>query len=157
MKIRYWRTLWAALLWQLCAAGGYRDALRFKPGQLITFNADAFIQSRPPNMQPFLRKVLQLQTFQQFIADRLDMLNAGVGFSDEFEVEVNMSGDVWGTQSRYRDWLNHMKVYCHVLIFLIITRQPCHRNDIIRDTRIAIHCMKQRSEIWSVVKCIELD
>jgi len=82
-------------------------------------------------MQPFLRKVLQLQTFQQFIADRLDMLNAGVGFSDEFEVEVNMSGDVWGTQSRYRDWLNHMKVYCHVLIFLIITRQPCHRNDII--------------------------
>jgi len=68
-------------------------------------------------MQPFLRKVLQLQTFQQFIADRLDMLNAGVGFSDEFEVEVNMSGDVWGTQSRYRDWLNHMKVYCHVLIF----------------------------------------
>jgi len=91
-------------------AGGYRDALRFKPGQLITFNADAFIQSRPPNMQPFLRKVLELQTFQQFIADRLDMLNAGVGFSDEFEVEVNMCGDVWGTQSRYRDWLSHMKV-----------------------------------------------
>ena len=91
-------------------AGGYRDALRFKPGQLITFNADAFIVSRPPNMQPFLRKVLQLQTFQQFIADRLDMLNAGVGFSDEFEVAVNMAGDVWGTQSRYKDWLSHMKV-----------------------------------------------
>jgi len=62
-------------------------------------------------MQPFLRKVLELQTFQQFIADRLDMLNAGVGFSDEFEVEVNMCGDAWGTQSRYRDWLNHMKVW----------------------------------------------
>jgi len=61
-------------------------------------------------MQPFLCKVLELQTFQQFIADRLDMLNAGVGFSDEFEVEVNMCGDAWGTQSRYRDWLNHMKV-----------------------------------------------
>jgi len=93
-----------------CVAGGYRDALRFKPGQPITFNTDAFVQSRPPNMQPFLREVLELQTFQQFIADRLDMLNAGVGFSDEFEIEVNMCGDVWGTQSRYKDWLSHMKV-----------------------------------------------
>jgi len=92
------------------AAGGYRDALRFKPGQRITFNTGAFVQSRPPNMQPFLHKILELQTFQQFIADRLDMLNAGVGFSDDFEVEVNMCGDAWGTQSRYRDWLSHMKV-----------------------------------------------
>jgi len=91
-------------------AGGYRDALRFKPGERITFNSDSYVQSRPPNMQQFLRKVLELQTFQQFIADRLDMLNAGVGFSDEFEVEVNMCGDAWGTQSRYRDWLSHMKV-----------------------------------------------
>jgi len=61
-------------------------------------------------MQPFLCKVLQLQTFQQFIADRLQMLNDGVGFSDEFEVAVSMCGDVWGTQSRYKDWLTHMKV-----------------------------------------------
>lgn len=93
----------------LDAAGGYRDALRFKPGERIKFNADAFILSRPPNMQPFLRNVLQLQTFQQFISDRLDMLNKGVGFSDEFDVEVNMTGDVWGTQSRYKEWLSHMK------------------------------------------------
>ena len=61
-------------------------------------------------MQPFLKRVLQMQTFQQFVSDRLDMLNAGLGFSDEFDVQVNISGDKWGTQSRYKDWLNHMKV-----------------------------------------------
>lgn len=45
--------------------GGYRDALKFHLGQKITFSSDAFIESRPSSMQPFLRKMLQLQIFQQ--------------------------------------------------------------------------------------------
>ena len=45
--------------------GGYRDALRFQQGQKITFNQEAFIESRSSSMQPFLRKMLQLQIFQQ--------------------------------------------------------------------------------------------
>jgi len=98
--------------------GGYRDALRFRPGEQITFDPDAFVLSRPANMQPFLNKALQLQTFQQFVADRLDMLNSGLGFSDEFDVQVNLYGDKWGAQSRYKDWLNHMKVsHSSLLIF----------------------------------------
>ncbi|XP_025411611.1 DENN domain-containing protein 1B-like isoform X2 [Sipha flava] len=68
--------------------GGYRDALKFHQGERITFNKDAFIESRSSNMQPFLKKMLELQIFQQFIEERLEMLNAGLGFSDEFEMEV---------------------------------------------------------------------
>ena len=53
---------------------------------------------------------MQTQTFEQFINDRLETLNDGEGFSDEFDKEANMAGDKWGTQSRYREWSNHMKV-----------------------------------------------
>jgi hypothetical protein len=49
--------------------GGYRDALKFHLGQKITFSPDAFIESRPSSMQPFLRKMLQLQIFQQVSCD----------------------------------------------------------------------------------------
>lgn len=48
--------------------GGYRDALKFHPGEEITFNPQAFVQSRPESMQPFLEKILHLQIFQEVIA-----------------------------------------------------------------------------------------
>jgi len=67
--------------------GGYRDALRYRQGEKITFNEDAFIMSRSASLQPFLEKMLQLQLFMQFIEERLEMLNSGQGFSDEFELE----------------------------------------------------------------------
>jgi len=73
--------------------GGYRDALRFTPGQKITFNYEAFVSTRPPSIQTFLEKMLQLQIFRQFIEGRLEMLNNGEGFSDEFEFELNMYED----------------------------------------------------------------
>ena len=31
-------------------------------------------------------------------------------FQDEFEVENQMYGDKWGSQQRYKDWQNNMKV-----------------------------------------------
>lgn len=66
--------------------------------------------TRPTDMQPLLRKILQLQTFQQFVSDRLDLLNAGEGFKDEFDIEAGLYSDKWGAQSRYKDWLGHVKV-----------------------------------------------
>ncbi|KAE8748342.1 hypothetical protein FOCC_FOCC004978 [Frankliniella occidentalis] len=91
--------------------GGYRDALRFHQGERITFNADAFVESRPPNMQPFLRKMLQLQIFQQFIEERLDMLNAGLGFSDEFELEACNYSDKTSRKlkQQYKEWLSTVR------------------------------------------------
>ena len=37
-------------------------------------------------------------------------IDPGIGFVDEFDQECNMIADKWGTQSRYREWANHMKV-----------------------------------------------
>ncbi|RWS17035.1 DENN domain-containing protein 1A-like protein, partial [Dinothrombium tinctorium] len=91
--------------------GGYRDALRFAPGQKITFNKENFIASRPPSIQPFLERMLHLQIFQQFIEGRLAMLNEGEGFNDEFEFEANLYEDKNSNRlkTQYRDWLVAMK------------------------------------------------
>ena len=39
-------------------------------------------------MTPFLRQMLQLQLFEQFVKERLTLLNSGQSLSDEFETEV---------------------------------------------------------------------
>jgi hypothetical protein len=91
--------------------GGYRDALRFTPGQKITFNYEAFVSTRPPSIQTFLEKMLQLQIFRQFIEGRLEMLNDGEGFSDEFEFELNMYEDksTHRLKTQYKEWLGAMR------------------------------------------------
>ncbi|CAL1286946.1 unnamed protein product [Larinioides sclopetarius] len=91
--------------------GGYRDSLKFTLGEKISFDAEAFIQTRPPSVQPFLETMLHLQIFQQFIENRLDMLNSGVGFSDEFEYEVN-TYEVHSSnnlKTQYKEWVTTMK------------------------------------------------
>ncbi|XP_037299867.1 DENN domain-containing protein 1A isoform X3 [Manduca sexta] len=98
----------------VCLIGGYRDAIKIENGQLITFNDEAFVRTRK-NMQPFLRKILQSQIFQQFIDERLELLNSGRGFNDEFEVECNNYADKLSTGSgqklkqQYRDWAKNVK------------------------------------------------
>ena len=67
--------------------GGYRDALKHRQGERITFSEDDFILSRSSSVQPFLVKMLELQIFRQFIEERLILLNSGKSFSDEFELE----------------------------------------------------------------------
>jgi hypothetical protein len=92
--------------------GGYRDALRLLPGQQITFHEDQFIRSRPTAWRPFLRQLLHLQTFRQFIEQRLEQLNAGSGLDDEFESELN-ANDGWSNSSQfshqYKHWVGQVK------------------------------------------------
>ena len=57
-------------------------------GEKITFDEDAFIQSRPQSLQPFLEEMLNLQIFRQFVEERIQMLDTGKGLSDEFEKEA---------------------------------------------------------------------
>ena len=72
--------------------GGYRNAMRFHDGADITFDPDIFVTgssiSRDPSShveyRRFFEMVLHMQSFQQFISDRLDIMNAGKG---GFEVE----------------------------------------------------------------------
>ncbi|XP_017777504.1 PREDICTED: DENN domain-containing protein 1A-like isoform X2 [Nicrophorus vespilloides] len=91
--------------------GGYRDALQFQPGEKVTFGADRFIETRPLSSQPFLREMLNLQIFQQFIEERLDMLNNGLGFSDEFEIEACRYSDKSSSKlkQQYKEWTSSMK------------------------------------------------
>ncbi|XP_076265058.1 uncharacterized protein LOC143199150 isoform X6 [Rhynchophorus ferrugineus] len=91
--------------------GGYRDALKFQAGQKVTFDEERFIETRPVSLQPFLRKMLQLQIFQQFIEERLMMLNTGRGFSDEFEFELENYSAKSGSKlkQQYKEWTSTMK------------------------------------------------
>lgn len=97
--------------------GGYREALEFNDGDKITFNHDRFINTRPTTFQPFLKKMLELQMFRQFIEGRLEMLNAGQGFNDDFEFEVNLYEERTAKRVniQYQDWLNAMKTKSGVL------------------------------------------
>ncbi|XP_012057029.1 PREDICTED: LOW QUALITY PROTEIN: DENN domain-containing protein 1B [Atta cephalotes] len=90
---------------------GYREALTLQQGERITFNQNAFVESRPSSMQPFLRKMLELQIFQQFIEERLNMLNSGLGFSDEFEMEACSYSAKSSNKfmQQYREWTYTMR------------------------------------------------
>lgn len=69
--------------------GGYKDALRLGEGQKrISFEESVFLTSRSAGLKPFLMNILELQIFRQFIEERLQMLNDGKGFTDEFEREA---------------------------------------------------------------------
>ena len=60
----------------------------------MSFSDDEFVKSRSSSVQPFLMEMLQLQIFRQFIDGRLELLNSGKGFSDQFELEcVSFSED----------------------------------------------------------------
>ncbi|GAB6031512.1 hypothetical protein CHUAL_009282 [Chamberlinius hualienensis] len=91
--------------------GGYRDALKFNGGQKITFSKETFVQSRPTHMQPYLEKMLHLQIFQQFIEERLEMLNSGKGLNDIFEEEVSFYAGKSGAKFKmqYKEWMGNFK------------------------------------------------
>ncbi|XP_025836146.1 DENN domain-containing protein 1A-like [Agrilus planipennis] len=91
--------------------GGYRDALEIQPSKEIVFNEANFIKTRSPSLQPFLKQMLHLQIFQQFIEERLQMLNSGLGFSDEFEIEACRYSEKSSSnlKQQYKEWTSTMK------------------------------------------------
>ncbi|XP_059613335.1 DENN domain-containing protein 1A [Phlebotomus argentipes] len=92
--------------------GSYRDAVKFSQsaqGRKIIWDAEAFVESRPMALRPFLRKMLQLQIFQQFIEDKLEALNTGLGYSDEFELETLRYAEKSTKAQQYKDFLKNMK------------------------------------------------
>ncbi|XP_067233184.1 DENN domain-containing protein 1A isoform X5 [Chanodichthys erythropterus] len=73
----------------------------------ITFSEETFITHRSSTMRQFLQNAIQLQFFKQFIDGRLELLNSGEGFSDQFEEEINM-GEYAGSDKTYQ-WLFTVK------------------------------------------------
>lgn len=89
--------------------GGYRDALKYSDELKVTWDRDAFIESRPQSLRPFLHNMLDLQIFQQFIEERLDLLGSGMGISDEFELEILRYAEKSGKKKPYKDFLRNVK------------------------------------------------
>ncbi|KAF6202464.1 hypothetical protein GE061_004865 [Apolygus lucorum] len=121
--------------------GGYRDALIVNQGEKITFDDEAFVETRPTTMQPFLRKMLELQIFQQFIDERLTMLNAGLGFSDEFEHEAWNYCDKNSSKikGQYKEWTSAMKKEGSAILKSMKTRaNPAVKN--------AVNTVKERGK-----------
>ena len=83
--MRYW-TLGATVI----LIGGCREALEFNESEKITFNHGRFVETRPTSLQPFLKKMLELQILRQFVEGILEMLDVAQGLNDEFEFEVDL-------------------------------------------------------------------
>nr|XP_032802638.1 DENN domain-containing protein 1B-like isoform X2 [Petromyzon marinus] len=94
---------------QAALYGSYREALRFQPGEPITFSEDAFACHRSTSMRTFLTNATHMQIFKQFIEERLERLNAGSGFNDVFEEEINRSETEGGATKSYNQWLTTVK------------------------------------------------
>ncbi|XP_020827379.1 LOW QUALITY PROTEIN: DENN domain-containing protein 1B [Phascolarctos cinereus] len=94
---------------QAALFGSYRDALRYKPGEPITFCENSFVKHRSSLMKQFLETAVNLQLFKQFIDGRLEKLNAGRGFSDVFEEEITSGGFCGGNSRSYQQWMHTVK------------------------------------------------
>ncbi|XP_065698207.2 DENN domain-containing protein 1B isoform X2 [Patagioenas fasciata] len=94
---------------QAALFGSYRDALRYKPGEPITFCESSFVKHRSSTTKQFLETAINLQLFKQFIDGRLSKLNAGRGFSDAFEEEITAGGFCGGNSRSYQQWMNTVK------------------------------------------------
>uniref|UniRef100_A0A673H6I2 DENN domain-containing protein 1A-like n=1 Tax=Sinocyclocheilus rhinocerous TaxID=307959 RepID=A0A673H6I2_9TELE len=93
---------------QAALFGSYRNALHIVPEEPITFSEETFMTHRSSTMRQFLQNAIQLQFFKQFIDGRLELLNSGEGFSDQFEEEINM-GEYAGSDKTYHQWLFTVK------------------------------------------------
>nr|XP_032829043.1 LOW QUALITY PROTEIN: DENN domain-containing protein 1B-like [Petromyzon marinus] len=108
--------------------GTYREALRFRPGEAITFSEEAFVESKSSSVRSFLKHATQLQLFKQFIDGRLELLNAGVGFTDLFEEEINLDGYSKGSAKSYQQWLLTVKKGGGAFISLMTKANPAMKS-----------------------------
>ncbi|XP_028816994.1 DENN domain-containing protein 1B isoform X2 [Denticeps clupeoides] len=94
---------------QAALFGSYRDALRYKPGEPITFCEESFVNHRSSTMRAFLANAVNLQLFKQFIEGRLAKLNTGRGFTDVFEEEITEGGFCGSNTRSYQQWMTTVK------------------------------------------------
>lgn len=69
--------------------GNYRYGFHQCDDGKVEWLPDNFIQNQPSHYLPCLRKLIKTQLFYQFIDDRINMLNAGEGYTDVFESMKN--------------------------------------------------------------------
>uniref|UniRef100_A0A665X431 DENN/MADD domain containing 1B n=1 Tax=Echeneis naucrates TaxID=173247 RepID=A0A665X431_ECHNA len=100
---------------QAALFGSYRDALRYKPGEPITFCEESFVNHRSSTMRSFLSMAVNLQLFKQFIDGRLAKLNTGRGFTDVFEEEITEGGFCGSEYCWTCLSISYIIFICHIL------------------------------------------
>ncbi|XP_069377856.1 DENN domain-containing protein 1B isoform X2 [Paralichthys olivaceus] len=135
----------AFLRGQAALFGCYRDALRYKPGEPITFCEESFVNHRSSTMRNFLSMAVNLQLFKQFIDGRLAKLNAGRGFTDVFEEEITEGGFCGSNSRSYQQWMHTVK-RGGALINTAVTKAKSHAKRGIRDIKGRLKAREEEEE-----------
>lgn len=89
--------------------GGYRDAIKYTESKM-RFDNDTFIESQPQQYKAFVQKIVQLQVFQQFIEERLRLIQSNSEVTDEFEIEVELHAARMGKKiNQYKEFIRNIK------------------------------------------------
>jgi hypothetical protein len=89
--------------------GGYRDAIKYGDSKM-RFDNDTFIESQPSQYKPFVQKIVELQVFQQFIEERLRLIQSNSEVTDEFEIEVELHAARMGKKMmKYKEFIRNIK------------------------------------------------
>lgn len=89
--------------------GGYRDAIKYS-GCRLKFDNDSFIESQPSSYRKFAQKMVELQIFQQFIEERLKLIEIGCAPTDIFEIEVELHAEKVGRKfTKYKDFIKSIR------------------------------------------------
>ncbi|XP_042272768.1 DENN domain-containing protein 1B isoform X2 [Thunnus albacares] len=130
---------------QAALFGSYRDALRYKPGEPITFCEESFANHRSSTMRNFLSMAVNLQLFKQFIDGRLAKLNAGRGFTDVFEEEITEGGFCGSNSRSYQQWMHTVK-RGGALINTAVIKAKSHAKRGIRDIKGRLKAREEEEE-----------
>ncbi|XP_077573893.1 DENN domain-containing protein 1B isoform X2 [Stigmatopora nigra] len=130
---------------QAALFGSYRDALRYKPGEPITFSEESFVSHRSSTMRNFLSMAVNLQLFKQFIDGRLAKLNAGRGFTDVFEEEITEGGFCGSNAKSYQQWMHTVK-RGGALLNTAVTKAKSHAKRGIRDIKGRLKAREEEEE-----------
>lgn len=89
--------------------GGYRDAIKYSDSKM-RFDNDTFIDSQPTQFRTFVQKIVELQIFQQFIEERLRLIQNNSEVTDEFEIEVELHAARMGKKMvKYKEFIKNIK------------------------------------------------
>lgn len=89
--------------------GGYRDAIKYSDSKM-RFDNDTFIDSQPTQFRPFVQKIVELQIFQQFIEERMRLIQSNSEVTDEFEIEVELHAVRMGKKMvKYKEFIKNIK------------------------------------------------
>ncbi|XP_041861483.1 DENN domain-containing protein 1B isoform X2 [Melanotaenia boesemani] len=134
---------------QAALFGSYRDALRYKPGEPITFCEESFVNHRSSTMKSFLSMAVNLQLFKQFIDGRLAKLNAGRGFTDVFEEEITEGGFCGSNSRSYQQWMHTVK-RGGALFNTAVSKAKVHAKRGIRDIKGRLKAREEEEEGMTV-------